>query len=240
MKKCVVVRFALVLCLVSVAFTQPARAADPGSRYSDAFVLIQQGQAAEEKSDLATAYHRYQDALNVLHSIRTDSPDWNAQMVEYRLKDCQSHFDAVKTKLPEPPPVPAAETPTVVTPAVTVSTAKPAAPAPVLKPADDQATKSALQINTLQKENNDLKAKLATAEKQAATAKPTDTAQLKKLRADADSARAEADKAKKEAADLETKTADLSKQVAAAKKSASQVADLQKQNQDLSAQLAAA
>ena len=48
MKNRVVVPFALVVCLFSVAFMQPAWAADPGTRYSDAFVLIQQGQAAEE------------------------------------------------------------------------------------------------------------------------------------------------------------------------------------------------
>src|ERR1019366_10376872 len=100
--------FATALCLLSAVSARSTWAADPGSRYADAFVLIEQGQTAEEKSDLATAYHKYQAALDILHTIRTDSADWNAQMVEYRLKDCQSRFDAVKAKLPEPPPAPAA------------------------------------------------------------------------------------------------------------------------------------
>jgi hypothetical protein len=102
MKKRLVVLFATALCLLAAVSARSAWAADPGSRYADAFVLIEQGQAAEEKSDLATAYRSYQSALSALHSIRTDSPDWNSQMVEYRLKDCQSRFDAIKAKLPPP------------------------------------------------------------------------------------------------------------------------------------------
>src|ERR1017187_2277611 len=124
MKKRLVVLFATALCLLSAIPARSTWAADQGPRYADAFVLIEQGQTAEEKSDLATAYHKYQAALDILHTIRTDAPDWNAQMVEYRLKDCRSRFEAIKTKLPEPPPAPAAAE---VTPAVQV----PAPPEPV-------------------------------------------------------------------------------------------------------------
>jgi DNA repair exonuclease SbcCD ATPase subunit len=285
MKKRLVVLFAIALCLLATVTSKSAWAADPGSRYADAFVLIEQGQAAEEKSDLATAYRNYQSALSTLHSIRTDSPDWNAQMVEYRLKDCQTRFDAVKTKLPEPPPALASAA--SITPAVTPVVEAPAAPtapvvtppapppAPVVKSAvvdqspklkseidkleaenrqlksdltdAKRAAKSSSQADALTKENKDLKAQLAAAEKKA-TAKPapkapaepsqnfqqgsstviaspvvaapsSDSAEMKKLRAELNKTRAEAD---------------------AAKKSAAQVPDLQKQNKDLNAQLAAA
>ena len=264
MKNRLAVVVALASCLFSAALPKLAWATDPGSRYSDAFVLIQQAQAAEEKSDLATAYRKYLAARDTLHAIRTDSPDWNAQMVEYRLKDCESHFDAIKAKLPNPPPASAEESRAVVTPAVMLaSNEQPSAPPPVAKTAtDDQAAKLQSQINTLQKENKDLKAQLAAAGKKAA---PAESAELKKLRADAE-------KAQKSASDLEKKNADLGSQLAAAKKQAAdsadaksadlkklradldkahaeadaakkstaRVADLQKQNKDLSAQLAAA
>jgi hypothetical protein len=166
MKKRLVVLFATALCLLATVPAKSAWAADPGARYADAFVLIEQGQAAEEKSDLATAYRNYQSALNALHSIRTDSPDWNAQMVEYRLKDCQSRFEAVKAKLPEPPPASAAS---VVTPVVQVPVAVPgheATPpgpptAPAIKAAtSDQSVKLKTQIDKLEAENHQLKSDL--------------------------------------------------------------------------------
>ena len=78
-----------------------------GSVMRTAFVLEQSDYSAaiaERNQIFATAYHKYQASLDILHTIRSDSPDWNAQMVEYRLKDCQSRFDAVKAKLPSPPP----------------------------------------------------------------------------------------------------------------------------------------
>ncbi len=258
MKKRLVVLFATALCLLATVPAKSTWAADPGSRYADAFVLIEQGQAAEEKSDLASAYRNYQSALSTLHSIRTDSPAWNAQMVEYRLKDCQARFDAIRAKLPEPPP--AIATAASVAPTVTPVVEAPAAPAPVsvasptpppapvVKAANaDQSAKLKTEIDKLEKENKDLKAQLAAAEKKAAAkpvakppaepsqnfqqgsptviaspvvaAPPSDSAEMKKLRAELNKSRAEAD---------------------AAKKSAAKVPDLQKQNKDLSVQLAAA
>jgi chromosome segregation ATPase len=311
MKKRLVVLFATALCLLATVPAKSAWAADPGSRYADAFVLIEQGQAAEEKSDLATAYRSYQSALNTLHSIRTDSPDWNAQMVEYRLKDCQARFDAVKAKVPEPPRVPAAaEVPaaSVVTPAVQVPAAAPvpvaAPPAPspssAAKPAAaDQSAKLKIQIDKLEaenhqlksdlteakraarsgsqldeltRENKDLKAQLATAEKKAAAVKaapapaPVDTGETKRLRNELADAHTEIDRLKKAAAspapgsstviasppvaappadsaEMKKLRAELSKtrtEADAAKKSAAQVPDLEKQNKDLSTKLAIA
>jgi DNA repair exonuclease SbcCD ATPase subunit len=174
MKKRLAVLFAITLCLWAVMPAKSARAADPGSRYADAFVLIEQGQAAEGKSDFATAYRSYQSALNALHSIRTDSPDWNAQMVEYRMKDCQSRFDAVKAKLPEPPP--AAPNASVVTPAVQVPVVAPVPaatpptppPAPTVKTITaDQSAKLKAQIDQLEAQNHQLKSDLTDAKRAA-------------------------------------------------------------------------
>src|ERR1017187_6321473 len=238
MKIRLAVLFVVASCLFSAGMPMGAKAADPGDRYSDAFVLIQQGQAAEEKSDLSTAYQKYHTALDILHAIRIDSPDWNTQMVEYRLKDCQAHFDAIKAKIPEPPAAPAS---VIVSPAVAASAEQPAPlpPAPIVKnvmndesakfraQADKlqaensqlksdlaearRAAKSSAQVDKLTHENKDLKDQLAAAEKKAADAKAAAAAEspeLKKARAEADSARAEADKARKAASDLEKKNSD--------------------------------
>jgi hypothetical protein len=309
MKKCLVILFAIALCLLAVVPVIPAWAVDPGTRYADAFVLIEQGQAAEEKADLATAYHNYQSALSTLHSIRTDSPDWNAQMVEYRLKDCQARFDAIKTKLPEPPPAPAtaASVATAVTPVAEVPppptpvvTPPAPPPAPVVKATtDDQSVKlkteinkletenhqlksdltdarraarSSAQVDALAKENKDLKAQLAVVEKKAAkpVPAPVDSNEVKKLQTELTNANAEIDRLKKasttpaqnfqqgsspviaspvvaapasDSAEIKKLRAELNKTRAEAddaRKSAAQVPDLQKQNKDLSAKLASA
>jgi len=54
MKKRLVVLFVTALCLLSAVAARSTWAADEGSRYADAFVLIEQGQSAEEKSDLVS------------------------------------------------------------------------------------------------------------------------------------------------------------------------------------------
>jgi predicted RNase H-like nuclease (RuvC/YqgF family) len=86
----------------------------------------------------------------------------------------------------------------------------------------DQAKKSASRVANLQKQNKDLQDQLASAKKEAAikvaAAPAVDNSELKKLRAEADSARANAEKARKTASDLEKKNADLRKQLASTKK----------------------
>lgn len=251
-KRLAVLSVALVQCLSAAVITTTAWADDPGTRYSEAFILFQQAQTAEQQSDLPTAYHKYHEALDILHAVRTDWPGWNSQMVEYRLRDCQSRFDAMKAKFPNgQPPVASAQRPMVVTPAVTISpTPPPQAPLPAAtppavsapQPANDQfaklqkenaqlktdltearrTAKSNSQVDKLTRENRDLKDQLAAAEKQAADAKAA--------------ASTESPEVKKLRADLDKARADTEQ----AKKSANQAATLEKQNKDLIAQLEAA
>jgi hypothetical protein len=309
MKNRLAVAVTLASCLLTAAHPKPAWAIDPGTSYSDAFVLVQQGQAAEEKADLVTAYQKYRGALDILHTIRTEQPDWNGQMVEFRLKDTESHFEAIKAKLPNPPAVPAVETSAAASPAVTavanevdtpVVTATPPSAAPTLAaPVDDQSAKlraqidkltsenqhltsdlaeakstakSSVQADKLARENKELKDQLTVAQKKAAD---TDSAELRNLRAQLGNTQRELDSAKKDATradNLEKQNKDLGAQLAVAekktsttsaalsdsaelkklraqltdaqsqaeneKKAAARVTDLEKQNKDLSAQLA--
>jgi DNA repair exonuclease SbcCD ATPase subunit len=92
-----------------------------------------------------------------------------------------------------------------------------------------QAKKSAARAADLEKQNSELSAKLAAAEKKASVKPPapTDSAEVKKLRGDLDAARAQLNDARKDAEQ-------------ARKKSDARVAELEKQNADLSAKLSAA
>ncbi len=108
----------------------------------------------------------------------------------------------------------------------------------------------------MEKQNKDLSAKLASAEKKTNIA-PADSSEIKNLRAELDKSHAEVADLKKQVAakpvvapvpvadnsevkNLRAQLADTRKELDQAKNSASQVSDLQKQNKDLSAKLAAA
>src|ERR1017187_1877276 len=95
-----------VMCVLFLVLPKSARATDPGNRYSDAVVLIQEAEDAEQKADYVNALPKYNEALNILHDIRTASPDWKANMVEFRVNDCESHLSQLKTKLGAPPTIP--------------------------------------------------------------------------------------------------------------------------------------
>ena len=80
----------LLLCiLVALCFGGAARvwaAADPGDRFLEAYFLIQEGDAAVRDSDWTKANTKYGGALDILNEIKTESPDWNPHIIEFRTK----------------------------------------------------------------------------------------------------------------------------------------------------------
>jgi predicted nucleic acid-binding Zn-ribbon protein len=251
-----------------VALVNQAVAADPGTRYADAFILIQQGDVAQKNADSATANQKYTAAIEILRAIRTDAPDWNPQMVEYRLKDVTTRVEGAKPKTPEAtaaaPTVEAAAAPAaVVTPAPTPPSTPPSLS--VEKP-DASATLKA-DLQHAQDENRRLSAELEEARK--ATAAPKPSAELETLSKQNKQLSDQLASSQREVTDLQRQTKDLGAQLAtaqkqavkpavvaaptesadvkalrseldAAKKTAARVPELEKQNKDLSAQLAAA
>ena len=68
----------LVLFLSLIAALNLARAdADPGQQYAEAFILLQDGQTAEQAADWGAALQKYSAAVDLLNSIRKAAPDWN-------------------------------------------------------------------------------------------------------------------------------------------------------------------
>ena len=93
----------LLLCiLVALCFGGAARAwaaADPGDRFLEAYFLIQEGDAAVRDSDWTKANTKYGGALDILNEIKTESPDWNPHIIEFRTKYINDHLSEVKAKL---------------------------------------------------------------------------------------------------------------------------------------------
>ena len=171
---------------------------------------------------------------------------FRSHVVEFRLKDITDKLDAVRGKVPTPPPaplVPVAPAPVVVAPPVVVH--------PVANPEIDRlkgeinrlnaeveaAKKSASvtpkaekQIASLKRENEQLGSQAESRDheisslKQKLAAKPVESPELKKLRSDLADAKTEVEKVRsaqqREVAKLQQDNKDLASQVETAKKQA--------------------
>ena len=58
---------------------------DPASQYLDAFLLIQDGDAAVQKSDWSTGHAKFTAAQQILTDIKSQAARWNPPTVEFRL-----------------------------------------------------------------------------------------------------------------------------------------------------------
>ena len=178
--------FLLLSCaLFAMGLCGPARVwatDDPGDKFLEAYFLIQEGDSAERQSDWTKATAKYTSALDILGQVKSQSPDWNPHIIEFRTKYLEEHLAALKKKLaataaPAPQPTtPAPETPatrveapaapaTPVAPAAPAAPATPAAPAPAVDNEQVRQLTSELQrareqIQQLETARNDLNAKL--------------------------------------------------------------------------------
>lgn len=183
----------LLLCvLVALCFGGAARtwaAGDPGDRFLEAYFLIQEGDAATRESDWTKANAKYSGALDILNEVKTDSPDWNPHIIEFRTKYVNDHLSEVKAKLAAPSVTPAQPQPAATTPETPAAPAtQPAPPAPAVSAiATNPATaaeseqvrqltselqRAHEQVEQLEAARNDLNAKL---QEQLAKVAPTQT-----------------------------------------------------------------
>lgn len=245
---------AFVLSLFVVVHAASA-APDPGATYADAFVLIQEGQTAEQGSDFATAAQKYNFAIDLLRGIRKDSADWNPQVVEFRLKDAVDKLEAVRGKVP-PAPAPKPVQPPTPIPAPAAPGEQPA-PLNVELSSPNATARLRNELDRLKEDNARLLRDLEAA-KSAPVAPVRNDGQLDKLKKDNRQLTQQIETSEREIADLKRQLAAkpvdsaevraLHAQLADAKaeldKSRTtaqrQIAELQQQNLDLAAKLDAA
>ena len=234
MKKYLVVFLSLIVA-INVARAE----ADPGQLYADAFILLQDGQIAEQKSDWSTAFQKYNAASEILTGLRKSTPDWNPHVVEYRLKDITGKLDAVRSKVPASlpvvapaPVVPVTPAPVIVTPVVSnPEVEKLKSEIKRLTGELEAAKKSAAitpraekQIDALKLDKKKLADQLEASDhelaglKEKLSAKPVESPELKKLRNDLIDAKAETEKVRGAQAKLQQDNKDLASQLDVAKK----------------------
>jgi DNA repair exonuclease SbcCD ATPase subunit len=246
---------ALCACVASKAFA----ADDPGAQFVDARFLVQDGDDAAAKGDWATAHAKYSSALKILQAIRSQSPEWNANVVEYRIKYCTEHLESLKDKLPAVPPPPAEPPPAPAAPAAPITPAPPSAEAEQLKQLTAQLARAQQDVRRLESDRDALHAKLQEALKKPAAPEPPPRVkdlqkQNKELSAQLASAQKRVTELEKKAAapppappaesaelkKLRAQLADARAETERAKKSSQRVAELEKQNKELTAKLDAA
>ncbi|MBI5395714.1 MAG: tetratricopeptide repeat protein [Verrucomicrobia bacterium] len=92
----------ILLLLGAISSLTPTATAAPARDASDlflrAYMQIQEGDAAKERSDWKTAEARYQDALNILKDIETAQPDWNPHIVNFRKHYCEQNITDARNK----------------------------------------------------------------------------------------------------------------------------------------------
>ena len=231
MKKYLVVFLSLIMA-INVARAE----ADPGQLYADAFILLQDGQIAEQKSDWSTAFQKYNAASEILTGLRKSTPDWNPHVVEYRLKDVTGKLDAVRSKVPTPPaalivpvavPAPVVVAPAAVNPEIDKLQSeikRITGELEATKKAAAMTPRAEKQIDALKLEKKQLADQVEARDREVAslkeklTAKPVESPELKKLRSDLADAKTEAEKVRSSQAKLQQDNKDLVSQLDAAKK----------------------
>src|SRR5208282_6471977 len=124
----------LVLAVCLCGSTRVRAAEDPGDKFLEAYFLNQDGDSAEHNSDWLKATTKFNAAHEILDQIKTQNPEWNPHIIEFRTKYVEDHLAALKAKVaasaaPEMPPAtpaPTAEAPAI--PLTPVVLAPPTAP----------------------------------------------------------------------------------------------------------------
>ncbi len=180
MKKSLQLCILVALCLGGAV---GAWAADPGDRFLEAYFLIQEGDAAVHDSDWTKANLKYSGALDILNEIKTESPDWNPHIIEFRTKYITDHLANLKPKLapsPAPPqPQPSATTneipaPQPAPPVVSTTATNPAtaAESEQVRQLTAELQRAHEQVTQLEAARNELNAKL---QEQLSKVAPTQT-----------------------------------------------------------------
>jgi tetratricopeptide (TPR) repeat protein len=81
-------------------------------QFDAAFKMLAAAEAARENGDPVLARDRYDTALHSYRLLAESYPDWEPEMVTFRLEYCANQLESLRTAVAVPPPAPAADTET--------------------------------------------------------------------------------------------------------------------------------
>jgi len=149
--------FALVILLLAAGLTPAFAQSDADDQYLVIYSLLQQADSLADSGQPQRALAQYAEVQTELQKFQKVFPDWNPNIVNFRLKYLAGKIADIKTSLPAPVPaqVPAAAN-------APVRTAAPANAGQGVAPAQSDAEAADLrnQLQQLQADNTTLAAKL--------------------------------------------------------------------------------
>jgi DNA repair exonuclease SbcCD ATPase subunit len=93
---------AALVCLASPLFQAQAQGKDD-SKAREAWVLgymkLQSATEAEEKNNLIEALNLYREARDIFQGVKQNHPDWQSDLVNFRLKFCDTKINRLKAKV---------------------------------------------------------------------------------------------------------------------------------------------
>ena len=223
MKKFLLLSVALALC--GHGASRLLAASDPGDRFLEAYFLIQEGDAAQRQGDWAKANTKFNGALEILHEIKTDSPEWNPHIIEFRLKYAEDRLAELKRKLEPATPPPASPTPST-------------QPAPATPSAETPTSPPAPQPETAPPATPPAETPPA-ASPAAPAVSSAESEQVRQLTAELQRAREQVQQLEATRTELDAKLQEQLSKVAPTQ-TTPQIEELLKTNQELAAKLAAA
>src|SRR6266699_3557094 len=100
-------RFLAVVIASALLGLLPARAQAPDDQYVHIYTLIQEGDSLTGHGQANQALAKYLEAQTALQRFRRRYPDWNTQVVAFRLSYLEGQVAALSAKAPAPvPPAP--------------------------------------------------------------------------------------------------------------------------------------
>src|ERR1043166_4433461 len=100
-------RIVVVVALALLASLWCARAEGPDDQYVRIYNIIQQGDTLESAGQADQALARYLEAQGALQRFKKGYPEWNPNVVVFRLNYLNSKVTALSAKVPPQPQRPA-------------------------------------------------------------------------------------------------------------------------------------
>ena len=224
----------LVLAVCLCGTTRVRAAEDPGDKFLEAYFLIQDGDSAEHNSDWVKATTKFNAAHEILDQIKTQNPEWNPHIIEFRTKYVEEHLAALQPKVGTPA-------------APEMLASKPEAPAigpssialPIPAEAVTGTVQSAWAQPVSSTTNAPVRCSVAKVITMPAAPTPAENEQVKQLTAELERARQQVQQLQVARDELNAKLQEQLGKVAPTQTN-QQIEDLLKTNQVLAAQLAAA
>ncbi|MDD2706647.1 MAG: tetratricopeptide repeat protein [Verrucomicrobiae bacterium] len=104
--------------LLTAAFAVSTLHAESADDFLQAYFQIQDGDAAEKGGDTAKAAEKFTGALKILRKIKQATPDWNPNIIAYRIKYCTDHITKNSGTIPPEEAVSNEQKPTEVSPPI--------------------------------------------------------------------------------------------------------------------------